>query len=168
MPTFAHLSMILGPDGKKLSKRHGAASVEEFCERGYLSDAMVNFLALLGWSLDGETTLIDRATLCEKFSLDRVTKKDAVFDETKLDWMNGQYIKEMGASAWVRASLPWLWRAHAGLAADEELSEDALSRAAADLDARARMVLQALPACGRAPGAPRRDTRQAGVLVLGP
>ena len=108
VPTFAHLSMILGPDGKKLSKRHGAASVEEFCERGYLPDAMVNFLALLGWSLDGETTLINRATLCERFSLDRVTKKDAVFDETKLDWMNGQYIKEMGAAAWVQSSLPWL------------------------------------------------------------
>lgn len=108
VPLFAHLSMILGPDGKKLSKRHGAASVEEFCERGYLPDAMVNFLALLGWSLDGETTLIDRKTLCERFSLDRVTKKDAVFDETKLDWMNGQYIKEMGANAWVQASLPWL------------------------------------------------------------
>ncbi len=79
--------MILGPDGKKLSKRHGAASVEEFCERGYLPDAMVNFLALLGWSLDGETTLIDRETLCEKFSLDRVTKKDAVVrrDEARLD-----------------------------------------------------------------------------------
>ncbi|WP_080797967.1 glutamate--tRNA ligase [Arabiibacter massiliensis] len=109
VPTFAHLSMILGPDGKKLSKRHGAASVEEFCERGYLPDAMVNFLALLGWSLDGETTLIDRETLCREFSLERVTKKDAVFDETKLDWMNGQYIKEMGASAWVQASLPWLF-----------------------------------------------------------
>ena len=99
--------MILGPDGKKLSKRHGAASVEEFCERGYLPDAMVNFLALLGWSLDGETTIIGRDVLCEKFSLDRVTKKDAVFDETKLDWMNGQYIKGMGADAWVQASLPW-------------------------------------------------------------
>lgn len=109
VPTFAHLSMILGPDGKKLSKRHGAASVEEFAERGYLPDAMVNFLALLGWSLDGETTLIDREILCREFSLERVTKKDAVFDETKLDWMNGQYIKEMGAAAWVQASLSWLF-----------------------------------------------------------
>ena len=96
-PTFAHLSMILGGDGKKLSKRHGATSVEEYAERGYLPDTMVNFLALLGWSLDGETTIIDRATLCEKFGLDRITKKDAVFDETKLDWMNGQYIKAMDA-----------------------------------------------------------------------
>ena len=112
-PTFAHLSMILGGDGKKLSKRHGATSVEEYAERGYLSDTMVNFLALLGWSLDGETTIIDRATLCEKFGLDRITKKDAVFDETKLDWMNGQYIKAMDAKDWVEASRPWLIEAGA-------------------------------------------------------
>ena len=111
VPTFAHLSMILGPDGKKLSKRHGAASVEEFRDRGYLADAMVNFLALLGWSLDGETTLIDRDTLCSEFDLDRVTKKDAVFDETKLAWMNGQYIKEMGPVAFVEQAAPWLARA---------------------------------------------------------
>lgn len=107
-PTFAHLSMILGSDGKKLSKRHGATSVEEYRDRGYLPDVMVNFLALLGWSLDGETTIIPRATLCDKFSLDRVTKKDAVFDEAKLDWMNGVYIRDMGAEAWVRAARPWL------------------------------------------------------------
>ena len=112
-PTFAHLSMILGGDGKKLSKRHGATSVEEYAERGYLPDTMVNFLALLGWSLDGETTIIDRATLCEKFGLDRITKKDAVFDETKLDWMNGQYIKAMDANEWVEASRPWLIEAGA-------------------------------------------------------
>lgn len=110
-PTFAHLSMILGPDGKKLSKRHGATSVEEYRDRGYLADAFVNFLALLGWSLDGETTIIPRDVLCREFSLDRVTKKDAVFDETKLDWMNGVYIREMGAQAWVEAGRPWIARA---------------------------------------------------------
>ncbi|MEG2476592.1 glutamate--tRNA ligase [Gordonibacter sp.] len=137
VPTFAHLSMILGQDSKKLSKRHGAASVEEFCERGYLPDAMVNFLALLGWSLDGETTLIDRETLCREFTLDRVTKKDAVFDETKLDWMNGQYVKDMGANAWVRASLLWLAKANilgsavaAGTPLDPEEAEGAYSQAA--------------------------------------
>lgn len=121
VPTFAHLSMILGPDGKKLSKRHGAASVEEFRDRGYLPDAMVNFLALLGWSLDGETTLIDRDTLCSEFSLDRVTKKDAVFDETKLAWMNGQYIKDMGPVAFVESAKPWLAQAVAegGMVASE-------------------------------------------------
>ena len=112
-PTFAHLSMILGPDGKKLSKRHGATSVEEYRDRGYLPDAMVNFLALLGWSLDGETTIMSRDVICSEFSLDRITKKDAIFDETKLDWMNGQYIQKMGAQAWVELSRPWLARAHA-------------------------------------------------------
>ena len=108
VPTFAHLSMILGGDGKKLSKRHGATSVEEYAERGYLPEVIVNFLALLGWSLDGETTIIPRDVLCRDFSLDRITKKDAIFDEQKLDWMNAQYIKEMGAEAWVEASRPWL------------------------------------------------------------
>ena len=112
-PTFAHLSMILGPDGKKLSKRHGATSVEEYRDRGFLPDAMVNFLALLGWSLDGETTIMSRETICSEFSLDRITKKDAIFDETKLSWMNGQYIQKMGAEQWVQLSRPWLARAHA-------------------------------------------------------
>ena len=111
IPTFAHLSMILGPDGKKLSKRHGATSVEEYRDRGFLPDAMVNFLALLGWSLDGETTIMSRDVICSEFSLDRITKKDAIFDETKLSWMNGQYIQKMGAKAWVELSRPWLARA---------------------------------------------------------
>lgn len=109
VPTFAHLSMILGPDGKKLSKRHGATSVEEYADRGYLPDAMVNFLALLGWSLDGETTIMSRDTICSEFSLGRITKKDAIFDETKLAWMNGQYIQQLGAAPWAQASLHWLW-----------------------------------------------------------
>ena len=108
VPTFAHLSMILGPDGKKLSKRHGATSVEEYRDRGYLPDALVNFLALLGWSLDGETTIIPRDVLCSRFSLDRITKKDAIFDETKLNWMNGAYIRGMGEDEWMRLARPWL------------------------------------------------------------
>lgn len=113
IPKFAHLSMILGPDKKKLSKRHGATSVEEFRDQGYLPDTMVNFLALLGWSLDGKTTLIPRDVLCKEFSFDRVTKKDAIFDKTKLDWMNGEYIQRMGASAWVDYAQPWLVEAGA-------------------------------------------------------
>ncbi len=113
VPTFAHLSMILGADGRKLSKRRNATSVEQYEQLGYLPDALINFLALLGWSLDGETTLIDRATLAQAFSLDRITKKDAIFDETKLDWMNAQYIKAMDGAAWVQASAPWLAQARA-------------------------------------------------------
>ena len=113
VPTFAHLSMILGPDGKKLSKRHGATSVEEYRDRGYLPDALVTFLALLGWSLDGETTIIPRDVLCAKFGLDRITKKDAIFDETKLNWMNGAYIRAMGEDAWMELATPWLLAAGA-------------------------------------------------------
>ena len=113
IPTFAHLSMILGPDGKKLSKRHGATSVEEYRDRGYLPDAFNNYLALLGWSLDGETTIIPRDVLCSKFSLDHITKKDAVFDEAKLDWMNGMYIRSMDPATWVDACRPYLVEAGA-------------------------------------------------------
>lgn len=94
-PTFAHLSMILGADGKKLSKRHGATSVEEYRDAGYLSDAFVNYLALLGWSLDGETTIIPRDVLASKFSLDRISKNPATFDPKKLDWVNAEYINGM-------------------------------------------------------------------------
>ena len=95
VPTFAHISMILGADGKKLSKRHGATSVEEYRDAGYLSDAFVNYLALLGWSLDGETTVIPRDVLAREFSLERISKNPATFDPKKLDWMNAEYINRM-------------------------------------------------------------------------
>ncbi len=108
VPTFAHLPMILGPDGKKLSKRHGATNVEEYRDRGYLADAMVNFLALLGWSLDGETTIIPRSQLAHDFSLARITKKDSIFDEKKLNWMDGVYIRELDAEQWLCEAGPWL------------------------------------------------------------
>ncbi len=95
VPTFAHISMILGADGKKLSKRHGATSVEEYRDAGYLPDAFVNYLALLGWSLDGETTVIPRDILASQFSLERISKNPATFDPKKLDWMNAEYINAM-------------------------------------------------------------------------
>ena len=94
-PTFAHISMILGTDGKKLSKRHGATSVEEYRDAGYLSDAFVNYLSLLGWSLDGETTIIPRDVLASQFSLERISKNPATFDPKKLDWMNAEYLNAM-------------------------------------------------------------------------
>lgn len=91
-PVFAHVPLILGPDGKRLSKRHGAASVEAYREEGILPEAMVNFLALLGWSPGDEREVMDREELVEAFSLDRVLKKSAVFDVEKLQWLNGQHI----------------------------------------------------------------------------
>ena len=98
VPVFAHISMILGADGKKLSKRHGATSVEEYRDAGYLADAFVNYLALLGWALDGETTIVPRDVLASRFSLDHVSKNPATFDPEKLDWVNGQYLQAMDDS----------------------------------------------------------------------
>ena len=94
-PAFAHLSMILGPDGKKLSKRHGATSVEEYRDRGFLPEATVNYLALLGWSLDGETTVVRPEEIARHFSLERISKNPSIFDEEKLVWMNGEYMAAM-------------------------------------------------------------------------
>jgi len=104
-PTFAHISMILGPDGKKLSKRHGATSVEEYRDAGYDSDAFVNYLALLGWALDGDTTIVPRDVLAKSFSLDHVSKNPATFDLKKLDWINGQYLQAMTDSEFARTQL---------------------------------------------------------------
>jgi len=95
LPTFAHLPMILGMDGKKLSKRHGATAVGDYQHEGILADAMVNFLALLGWSPGGDREIMTRQEMIELFSPDGLQKKPAVFDPTKLEWMNGQHLSRM-------------------------------------------------------------------------
>lgn len=92
-PAYAHLPLILGADKTPLSKRHGSVSVEEFRRQGYLPEALVNYLALLGWSYDDRTNIFSRAELVEKFSLERVGSAAAVFDTEKLLWLNGQYIR---------------------------------------------------------------------------
>jgi glutamyl-tRNA synthetase len=94
-PRYAHLPLLLGPDGKKLSKRHGAASVQELREAGYLPEAVRNYIALLGWGLDESTTFLTTDELIQGFSLDRVSRSPAVFDEQKLRWMNGRYLREL-------------------------------------------------------------------------
>jgi glutamyl-tRNA synthetase len=94
-PRYAHLPLLHGPDGKKLSKRHGAASVQELRDAGYLPEAVRNYLALLGWGYDDVTTFFTTEELIERFSLDRVSKAPAVFDEQKLRWMNGRYLREL-------------------------------------------------------------------------
>lgn len=93
MPEFAHIPMILGEDGSRLSKRHGATSVTEYRDKGYLPHALVNFLSLLGWSPGNDQEIISIQEMIEKFTLKRVNKTSAQFNNTKLDWMNGQYIK---------------------------------------------------------------------------
>ncbi|XP_038888402.1 glutamate--tRNA ligase, chloroplastic/mitochondrial [Benincasa hispida] len=95
MPYFAHVSLILAPDRSKLSKRHGATSVGQFREMGYLPEAMVNYLALLGWGDGTENEFFTLEQLVEKFSISRVNKSGAVFDSTKLRWMNGQHLRAL-------------------------------------------------------------------------
>jgi glutamyl-tRNA synthetase len=94
-PVYAHLPLLHGPDGKKLSKRHGATSVQDLRDQGYLPEAVINYLALLGWGYDDETTFFTIDELKERFSLERVSKAPAVFDEQKLRWMNGRYLREL-------------------------------------------------------------------------
>ncbi|MDX6466225.1 MAG: glutamyl-tRNA synthetase [Gaiellaceae bacterium] len=108
VPVYAHVPNVNGPDGKKLSKRHGATGVDEFRKSGYLPDAVVNFLALLGWAPDGETTIMSRDELVERFSLERVTSSPSQFDYDKLDWMNGVYIRALSVEELAQALVLWL------------------------------------------------------------
>ena len=108
IPTYAHVPNVFGEDGKKLSKRHGAVSVDEFRHSGYLAPALMNFLALLGWAPDGETTIMSRDELIERFSLERVGASPATFDYAKLDWMNGVYLRELSPADYAGALIEYL------------------------------------------------------------
>jgi glutamyl-tRNA synthetase len=107
-PQFAHLPMILGPDRSKLSKRHGATSISEYKEQGYLPEAMFNFLALLGWSLDDKTELLTQDEIVDNFSLERISRTAAVFNKDKLEWMNGVYIRGLSLDEFTRRAKPFL------------------------------------------------------------
>ena len=107
-PQFVHHPMILGPDRAKLSKRHGAVSILDYREMGYLPQAVFNFLALIGWSLDDKTELISRQELIDNFSLERIGKTGAIFNKEKLDWMNGVYIRSLTADQFFEAVQPFL------------------------------------------------------------
>jgi len=102
-PRYAHLPLLHGPDGRKLSKRHGAASVQELREAGYLPAAVRNYLALLGWGSDDDATLIATAELVERFRLEDVGSAAAIFDEKKLRWINGRYMREMALDDYTAA-----------------------------------------------------------------
>jgi glutamyl-tRNA synthetase len=101
VPTFAHVPMILGSDGKRLSKRHGATAVGEYAKDGILPEAMVNFLALLGWSPGDDREVLTREELVDAFSVDRILKKSSVFDPEKLAWLNGQHLMRTDTSSLV-------------------------------------------------------------------
>ena len=108
LPIFGHVSLILGKDRSKMSKRHGATSVEQYKALGYLPEALVNFLALLGWSPVGEQEIFSSAELIELFSLDHVAKNPAVFDIDKLNWINSQYLKRLDLGTLTDMALPHL------------------------------------------------------------
>jgi len=108
LPTYAHVSHVLGADGKSLSKRHGSVTVDDFRHEGYYPPALVNFLALLGWSYDDKTTIMSRDELVERFDLDRVVPSPATFDYEKLDWMNGVYLRALPADEYAEEVLGYL------------------------------------------------------------
>ena len=126
VPTYCHVPLVLGEDGRKLSKRHGATSITEFRDQGYLPEALFNFLALLGWSPGGgeEREIFSRKELIERFDLFRVNRAPAIFSYDKLDWMNGVYIRKLSQADLLERLLPFWQRA--GLVPDpcpEEMRE---------------------------------------------
>ncbi|WP_427113037.1 glutamate--tRNA ligase [Megasphaera sueciensis] len=108
VPQFAHVSLILGKDKKKMSKRHGATSVEQYKNMGYLPEALFNFLGLLGWTPDSDQEIFSKEELIEQFSLDRVAKNPAVFDIEKLNWINFHYMKQLNEDQLYAICLPHL------------------------------------------------------------
>ena len=168
-PVYAHLPLLHGPDGKKLSKRHGAASVQELRDAGYLPEAVLNYVALLGWGYDESTEFFTREELIERFSLERVSKSPAVFDEQKLRWMNGHYLRELSTEELTRRlearlgrdglapaveiaqekmqTLEDFWRLAAFLVEPQPLDETAWSKVMTDgAPERLRMARDALAA----------------------
>lgn len=107
-PRFAHIPMILGSDKSKLSKRHGATSIDDYKKQGFLADAIINFIALLGWNPGSDQEIFDRADLIKQFSLERVQKSGAVFNIEKLKWLNGNYIRQMSITELTQNCLPYL------------------------------------------------------------
>jgi glutamyl-tRNA synthetase len=120
---YAHVPDVLGPDGKKLSKRHGAQSVEDFHEQGYIPEALVNFLARLGWAYDDKTEVFTRDELIRLFSLDRVSSSPAVFDYEKLAWLNGIHLRNLPPEEYAGQVLTYL--REQGIDWDEELVREA-------------------------------------------
>jgi len=111
-PRYVHLPLLHGPDGKKLSKRHGAASVQELRDAGYLPAAVRNYLALLGWGTDDDTTIMSTDELVERFDVARIGRASAVFDVAKLRWLNGRFMREMDPAEYAEAVAGHLSRAN--------------------------------------------------------
>jgi glutamyl-tRNA synthetase len=140
LPRFAHLPSVLGLDGKKLSKRHGATAVGDYEQRGILPDAMVNFLALLGWSPGGDLEVMPRDELIRRFDENGLLKKAGVFDPTKLEWMNGQHLAHMPIERLAALVSPRLIAAGLATAGDLSSRSDWYRRLLELLRVRARTI----------------------------
>jgi glutamyl-tRNA synthetase len=141
-PRYAHLPLLHGPDGKKLSKRHGAASVQELRDGGYLPAAVRNYLSLLGWGTDDDTTILSTDELVERFDIERVGRASAIFDERKLRWLNGRFMRELPADEYVDAVAGELERSgHGDAAADR----DRLAAACAIVQDKAQTLNEVWP-----------------------
>jgi nondiscriminating glutamyl-tRNA synthetase len=127
LPQFGHLSIILGPDKQKLSKRHGATSVNDYKEKGYLPEAMSNFIALLGWSSPKAQEIMSMDEMIEQFSTDRLHQAAAVFDETKLKWMNAQHLRALPHSELWRRLEPFFAKAGLTMPQDADWQDRSLS-----------------------------------------
>ena len=141
VPHFAHIPMILGPDKTRLSKRHGATSVTQYRDDGFLPEAMVNYLALLGWAYDDSQTIFSREELIEKFSLEKCSKNPAVFDMKKLEWMNGVYLRQLTAAELTDRAIPLL--IEAGLITQEQAKDqrDHIEAVVASLQTRLKSLV---------------------------
>jgi len=120
MPVYAHLPMLLGPDRSKLSKRHGATSVLAYRDAGYLVEAVLNFMALLGWAYDDKTEIFTRDQLIEYFTLEKVSPSPSIFNVEKLDWLNGYYIRSLAPDELGRRAMPFILKELRASGADED------------------------------------------------
>jgi glutamyl-tRNA synthetase len=140
-PQFVHHPMILGPDRAKLSKRHGAVSILEYRAQGYLPETMLNFLSLIGWSLDDKTEIMSRQELVDNFSLDRIGRTGAIFNREKLDWMNGVYIRSLSTDDFAQRVLPLLEK-HLPSQVKRPLSFDYVKEIVPLIQERARTLVE--------------------------
>jgi glutamyl-tRNA synthetase len=140
-PQFVHHPMILGPDRAKLSKRHGAVSILEYRAQGYLPETMLNFLSLIGWSLDDKTEIMSRQELVDNFSLDRIGRTGAIFNREKLDWMNGVYIRSLSTDDFAQRVLPFLEK-HLPSQVKRPLSADYVREIVPLIQERARTLVE--------------------------
>jgi glutamyl-tRNA synthetase len=143
LPVFAHLPLLVAPDGKPLSKRWGDVAVGDYRLKGFLPEAMVNYLALLGWSFDEKTNIFSVEELITKFTLGRVTKNPAIFDVAKLEWLNAHYIRLLPPPALAERLVPAC--VAAGLPADSEEGRRLLGRVAPLLSERLKRLEEAPP-----------------------